>query len=403
MALRAGLTAVKEAKQAADRRGSGSGPRRIWFRDGESVIARFIGDFEGEKAPVVGTVHFVKSADKGQQMQNCGKNVDAPCVFCAYREGTDEHPAHKGISETQRANFLLYDARKIHVLEQEVRVLKPGVRVMPGKQAGKDDYLTTKYPPCLAPGRPCPYCRQGSVAKAQGFSIWDNVATSYADQLLAKIGELRDYCLCGARNDDGSGTIVVTHYQCGNCSAEVEYYPDQGKPVAHCKACKKAVPPLEAIGCQACEEPARASLQDFMVKITRTGGGKSTGYNFEPIHPVSPMDAEALEAAEKAMPNWEELLAPEPPEKQAAILGLPNPFQSDQHGSFSYGDHDEEDAEDVDYTAGDGIDWATHKKALAPARTAAAAPKPTPRPFGSSAAPAGAKPKVTFRIPPRRS
>jgi len=178
--------------------------------------------------------------------------------------------------------------------------------------------------------------------------MWTDVATSYADQVLSQIADLRDYCRCGARAD-GAGTIVVTEYLCGKCQQPVEFYPDQGSPVAKCGFCKNTLEPLEVIECTACEAPERATLQDFFFKITRVGSGQDTSYNFEAVHPVRPMTEEEEAEAEKVAPDWGDVLAPQPPEAQAALLGLPNPFSGHGvhagHGSIAFDDTESADVE----------------------------------------------------------
>jgi hypothetical protein len=319
-------------KQAFDKQ-SGQGLRFV-LKDGETAIVRFFGDFEGNQDPVIGTIHYVKRLPAGKQYNNCSKNVsdDTPCVFCYEKSKGD-----KGIGAGARAYFQVKDFRKYHGLEQEVRVLKPGIELRPGKMPRAEDFVMTKYPPCRAPNRVCEFCRGGSEAKVSGFRHWE-LSTTYAEQLIGQQTSLRNFCKCGAIDEDGvSGTIQVMQYLCSECNNPVEFYPERGIPVAGCAACGKSLPPLEEVACTACENPQRCDIPDFLFRVKRTGGGTDTAYNFEAILPCKLPSEEELAEAEKEKPDWEAMLAPLPPEMQASLLGLPNsPFQTPGHGASTY-------------------------------------------------------------------
>jgi hypothetical protein len=243
----------------------------------------------------------------------------------------------KGIGAGVRAYFQVKDFRKYHGLEQEVRVLKPGIELRPGKMPRAEDFVMTKYPSCRAPNRVCEFCRGGSEAKVSGFRHWE-LSTTYAEQLIGQQTSLRNFCKCGAIDEDGvSGTIQVMQYLCSECNSPVEFYPERGIPLAGCAACGKSLPPLEEVACTACENPQRCDIPDFLFRVKRTGGGTDTAYNFEAILPCKLPSEEELAEAEKEKPDWEAMLAPLPPEMQASLLGLPNsPFQTPGHGASTY-------------------------------------------------------------------
>lgn len=312
---------------------------RFSLADGETAVVRFIGDFEGEQDPVVGYVHYIKSAPIGKQYQNCGDNAPegthAGCVFCANKQ-----------KRSPRAVFYLKDMRLTHVLDQEVRVPKPGVVVVPGRPLSEDSYMTTKYPPCRRQN--CQYCKQGNEARPKGFRTWE-MAGQFADQVTVLQATLRDYCKCGARGSEGEGTIYVWTYGCGNaeCGVEVQFSPDRGQLTAHCDTCGQTTVPVEYVRCSACDAAeqgdseitpvhTRCDLPDFLIRVSRSGEKMRTSYNFEPVHPCRPMtDEEAAEVAEKR-PDLEAMLAPEPSEMQAATLGVRSPFATAGHGARPY-------------------------------------------------------------------
>lgn len=334
MALQRGFAKVKEIKEQGGK--GGGGGLRFMIGDGESAVVRFFGDFENQQDPLVGVTHYVRRLPTGKQYHNCTDNLpedsNTNCVFCHMISQGD-----KGIKKQNRAFLWLKDYRKVHKLENEVRILKPGVTFVPGRVNKADDYTSTKYPPCSAPKRVCSYCKQGNQAAVNGYRHWE-LAIMYADMLVSQQASIRDFCRCGAKDEEGNGTIQVTRYLCSNpdCMEEVSFDPNQGRPVVQCGSCKQTLPPLEEISCSACDSPARCDLQDFLFKVTRTGSGTDTTYNFEPVQFKLPTQEE-LDEAMKDKPDFEAMLQPEPPELQASALGIPSPFHTPGHGARSYG------------------------------------------------------------------
>jgi hypothetical protein len=339
MAIRRGFAKVKEAKE----NNSGGNRSTLTFKlgDGESAHVRFYGDFENQMDPIVGVQHYVHRLPKGRQYHQCSDNLPdgdvSPCVFCYAQNQGD-----KGIKKQNRAYFWLKDFRKVHKLDQEVRVLRPGVVRVPGKSYSDSDYTTTKYPPCVAPKAPCQYCKQGNKSEVNGYRVWE-LAVQYAEQLVSQQAAIRDYCKCGARSEENGGTIQITRYLCGNpeCGEEVDFDPNRGHPVAKCVSCRQTHPPLEEIVCTACESPERCDLTDFVFKVTRSGGGTDTTYNFEAAQQKSPTK-EDLEEAAKTRPDFDKMLRPEAPEMQASVLGIPNPYPTAGHGAGRYDEPEEE-------------------------------------------------------------
>jgi hypothetical protein len=329
---------VREAKEEMDRKGSkewGITLRRFFLKSNESAVIRFFGDFEADEDPVISKRHFVKRLPRGQQYAACGQNASegahAGCVFCFLRDKKGDNGISRG---SEVANFFVFDKRKFHVMEEEVRVLRPGVR---SREPKATDYMMTRYPSCLSSEkRVCPYCKVNEYQES-GFRHWE-LALTYADQLLSQQGELRDYCKCGARTEDGEGTIVCVEHECRGCKQDINL-GKEAKRIVKCQGCGLTGEPAERkLGCSSCDNAQRCDLQDFWFKIRRSGSGTDTTYNFEAIHPCKPPGNEELDAAETLYPDWETVLAPEPAEMQAASLGVQSPFKTEGHGSVSYGD-----------------------------------------------------------------
>ena len=376
MPIRRGLIKVKEIKDA-QRSGGENTSLRFVLGDGETSVLRFYGNFEEEEDPIIGVTHYVRRLAPGHQYHNCCDNLpegqhNPGCVFCYSIEHGD-----KNIKKQNRAYFWVKDHRKSHKLDQEVRVLKPGHTFRPGVALPESAYRKTKYPPCSAPKVICQYCKAGNKAELQGYRHWE-LAVQYSDQVLAQQTALRTFCHCGGATEEGEGTLQVSQYVCGNpaCGQPVDFDPNQGRAVASCHECRKTFPPNEVIECTNCENPERTRLQDWLIKVTRTGGGTDTTYNFEAVKYL-PVTAEDLKEALDKRPDFEAMLQPEPPGLQASHLGVMNPFQEDPgHGADQY------------------------EEQPAPRRTTVATtPRPAPKP--AAPAPKAPAPKVQIRVAPR--
>jgi hypothetical protein len=376
---------------------SGGGDRsglQFIIKDGESAIVRFYGDFESEQDPVIMTEHTINRLQGSAKYQNCGCNAEPeqPCEFCYMRKNGD-----KDIKTGQKALFRLKDCRKQHKLDNEVRVLKPGAVFVPGKTNPDSDFIKTKYPPCVGASKRCQFCAQKNEAKVVGHRYW-KLAAMYADQVVSQSQEVRNYCRCGARGEEGEGTISVDRYLCGNvnCSEPVEFFPESGRPVAKCHSCQQTLPPVEDFSCSSCGQDAqRCGLTDFYFKVTRIGaaGNGPPTYNFEPIHPCkSPTEEELKEAAEN-VPDFESISRPDPPEMQASVLGVPPHFRSEGHGAQEYDSSpDEPDAQVATEALPGPDDDIPYESPSA---------KPVARPSPRTAAPKAPAARPAFRLPGR--
>jgi hypothetical protein len=378
MAIRKGLTALRETKEQ-QKRGGGGNTFRFVLQEGESAIIRVYGDFENEEDPFIYKQHFVKRLmQMGKGYHNCAENrredeYHAGCAFCHVKNTGD-----KGVNISARALFYVKDHRKQHKFDADVKVLKPGRVQKPGVALPPDAYELTKYPSCK--GVMCQFCKQGNEARMNGWRHWE-LAVQYAEQLVSLQAEIRNYCLCGSRDEDGNGTIYVSTYTCGNeeCKAEVPFDPSLGKPVHTCENCSQTLPPIEELACTGCEEPRRCDLKDFLIKVKRTGSKQDTTYNFEVMQPCKPMTEEDLEDAEKFKPDFYEIVSPEPHEKQCQHLGIGPIYNTPGHGATSYA-----------------------KPAPKPGpATAKAPPAPGAPPKKPPVVPTFAGGKVKFKIPPK--
>lgn len=361
MALGRGMGAVKNARRSGGGGGDSGGMREIFISSGRSITCRIYGNFEDEEDPVVYKGHFVKRLKGRDAFQLCGDNNDSPCVLCYAREEL----ADKGIGTQERGALLVYDLEKQHKLDQEVRVLKDGYVATPGKRLGEDAYYTTKYPPCVGPKRPCPYCKQGNEARARGWG-WLGLSVSHFEPLIAKQKECREHCKCGHVDELGNGTLTST-LSCANCgeTEAVTYNADTG--VLRCRSCNHKAAPQEILECPNCDTPQRCDIPDFRWRISRVGADKTTNYLFDKLGAPRPLTEEELAEYEKNKPDWSKLLAAKPPAEQARLLGIPLP---DELG----GSGDDKD----DETGGVAFDDVDDDEAFAPAKPQPVVRKPAP-------------------------
>lgn len=335
MAVRRGMAALLASRQASTGGGAGNVNRRFSLRnDKESAVVRFFGDFEGGMAPVLYARHYIKRLAKGKQYANCGQNADpvVGCEYCYVRDKGD-----KGIGmASDVAGFELEDRRKFHRFDQEVLEMKPGFTAAPGRPPPPNSSVMTRYPWCTATkARPCQWCKMGNEATSKGMCFWE-LSTSHSDGVTMLHSAAREYCACGAREEDNATTLAATSYQCGHCAEEVAYEPAHGNPVAPCTSCGQTLPPTEVLSCTECATPARSQLGDFLVRVTRMGIDTNTSYNFE-LLARTPVTPEELEASKMYAPNWDEITRPDPPEVQAGLLGIPaSHFKTKGHGAVPY-------------------------------------------------------------------
>jgi hypothetical protein len=333
MGIKRGMRALHEARtQGAANAGD---MYRLRLYPNETAIIRLFGNWETEEAPVVGVTHYVRDAPAGKQYNNCAENAEpgthAGCVFCYVMDATRD----KKIKKSSRAYMHAKDLRLIHKLDTEVSILRPGIPFVPGKQYKPDDYLKTKYPPCKR--QKCQYCASGNTPQPQGHRLFE-LAGQYAEQISVLQTQVRDYCKCGSRTEEGEGTLYVSAYACPACNTEVEFDPQANKAVATCTNCGETHTPNEYLGCtnEECPGPERCDIPDFVLRVTKTGEGTATAYSFEPVHPCKPLTEEELAEAAEHEPKWEDILAPQPAELQAGVLGIPCPFETPGHGARGY-------------------------------------------------------------------
>ena len=325
-----------------------TGARELWLTAGNTLVLRVYGDFENEKAPALADFHR-DQAVKGRWGYGedfaCGMNAEGAkgCLRCDFRA----QGLKKIIGYAKTSAFVqVQDLQMTHKLEDKVRVLRPGVKVQPGKRPQDKDFMETRYPNCTAgKGKPCAYCADKipRATRGHGFlKISHPAMSSWYQQYL----EHRDYCRCGAMTEERGPTLYVSKYLCGNrkCRKPVNYSTDSGEAVASCTACKQVKEPEEVLACTACKKPSRALFTDFIWKATTTDGGKKQGKItvFSPVLPIKPLTQEDMDDYEENKIDFASMFVPEPAEKTALLHRLPCPdeYKEAGHGSEDYGNED---------------------------------------------------------------
>lgn len=308
--LKRGAQSFQEPRSGG-RSGGSSNQRTVKLQPGESALLRFYGD--ANEYPVLVDRHYVKRLPQGQQYIICaGDN----CVTC------DASVSDRGVGRASgTAIWWAKDYTLQHKLDTVVRVPKGNLN---GRKPGPTDYYETKYPPCATMHkRPCAYCNQGFAPIARGTAVFQVSRVHAEDLLTLSNTKVREFCRSCCASENGEGTLSVYAYSCQHCGSEVTFYPDTDA-VASCAHCNWQGAPVEHLACSNCENPERAVLEDFIVRVTRQGEGTNTRYTFALQVPPSPLSPEEREEIEKYLPDWERLYAPPSPAAVAALLGVPN-------------------------------------------------------------------------------
>jgi len=371
MGFRQGKQAQDAARPRGGSGGGGNNGRKLILFDRESAIGYIFGDIENDKAPEYFDGHFIERLQPGKQQQVCGDGVEghAGCVFCHCKNKNGD----RNINNNSRGALAFDDRSPFHKLEKEVRVLRTGAQ--PGSTKA-DDYRTTKYPACKGARRGCQFCAGGSEISYGGYKFLELTA-SHFDALIAQKEDVRSICRsCGKTDEvDGGGTIQVASYSCPHCQAELDA-PNNG--VSKCRACKLTLVPVETLSCSACGETdaQRAMFGDFLWKITHVGSGKNTRYTFERVK-FAPLSQEEIDKADEAgmydPKTVQNAFQPLSSEQQAALLGIPSPFQTEGHGASEYTEVDDE------AYAGGETEYVEIERVNPPARTGAFSSKTPPR------------------------
>jgi hypothetical protein len=323
MGLIRGQGALKAMRDAAPKKG-GSGGMTLRIGDGEKAIVRFWGTFEGGDAapdPVYAKKHNRRRVDGSTEYEWCGQNDDAHagCSYC-YVGDAQSAAERNGVGgiKTQTIGLLyVKDYRKQHKFDTEVK---------------GPDGKPTKYPPCNAP-KPCQYCRLNNEARPRGYMPFE-LNEWFMGDFKSWIINIGTFCLCNGRDENNSGPIYPTRTYCADCEADVEVNENG---LARCPNCKTTKVPTEEIACLCCDNPQRATIQDAIFGVLRTGKGTNTKYGFELVR-IEPPSAEEIEEAMKYEPKWESHCKPKSSEEQAQQLGLPeSPFHTEGHGAKPFG------------------------------------------------------------------
>jgi hypothetical protein len=106
----------------------------------------------------------------------------------------------------------------------------------------------------------------------------------------------------------------------------------------------------ERLSCTNCDEPARRSIFNSVVRITRTGKEKKTSYQFEVLADDIPEDVlELLDSKDGPKPfDFEKLFGEPSSDDQAAELGIRNPLRNSGDRSAKPSDDEADDYFDDD-------------------------------------------------------
>lgn len=281
-----------------------------------------------QEEPFCFSTHWVNSARRSftcVDESSYWPDFKGGCVGC-FQNGRNQ----KGGASRPRSNygFSLIDFRSWHKIAK----------------GDKNEYKL-----CTADEGKCRWCRKASddgpvyPGRVSGLRKW-RTGKQWATTIMGVNDQLSRRCL-----SCGTGKIRVTGYCCGNplCMEPMDHVDSDDFKV-RCGECSKKLIPMEEVECTKCDDPARGSIADCNVLVSRAGAGKDdTTYNLQ-AEPFEELDEEWL----KVQPvGWLESEKPISTSEQAALCGLnKDPFGGGGVGSEDYDDEDEdEDDDDVPY------------------------------------------------------
>ena len=189
----------------------------------------------------------------------------------------------------------------------------------------------------LSEGAPCDKCMSGNKPQIVGRRYW-TVGPGYYGVLREKNLELASKCIhCG-------GFITLTSLQCPKCRSDLippqqlaKMHPiDQAKQVAltwTCPRCHQVSKPNELIQEATCNcgKVTRGSIYKYNLEVyVQQQDERRGGYKILVVKEkeCGEIPKEYMESVQPY--DFEEIFRPLPPERQAAILGVKNPFRKNQ-------------------------------------------------------------------------
>lgn len=198
-----------------------------------------------------------------------------------------------------------------------------------GQPLGYNDQGEPMYRKVMCTGEGCSGCEKNLKKTFGRRMIWELNETQL--QALDKAADAhKDYCAnCGTRG------LEVDDVVCPECGDSFPFVPPEGKVVT-CPSCGKPVTPNVILECRGCDNPRRPTIFDCVFTVSALKEGK--GF---PIFTVSRTDVGPLSTLGFEIPDqWLEpidfdaLYRPLPLEAQAQLIGIPNPFDSEE--TFEY-------------------------------------------------------------------
>jgi len=250
---------------------------------------------------------------------------EGKCIGCYLVNRGD-----KRVNTRKVALYEILDLRKMHVLDMGIQ--------------GEQIYYCTADPRY---GTACSLCNQGNRPVWAGRKVWQ-LPPFYLQAIFQHHLEMNLFCrTCGV------GAIRVKALMCPECKADI-FPPDKlplVKPIdlarivatsAICPSCRKKVVPVETIECSSrCKNPMRAGIHDVDLKVQKIKQLGKSGASYWTLvvnkveNSVMPIPKEFLDELNKPS-DLANMCKPPSLDKQASILGIPNPFASPADYGPSY-------------------------------------------------------------------
>ena len=128
---------------------------------------------------------------------------------------------------------------------------------------------------------------EGTTFEYEGVKAWKgNASPEMANihSLVTLMVKTRSQCACQKVSGEGTeaapAEVIVTGHVCAGCGTS--FHASSANKVTKCGVCGHTAVPKEVLGCTAgCDAPARRSIYNHYIKITRIGADQHTKYTFE--------------------------------------------------------------------------------------------------------------------------
>jgi hypothetical protein len=295
-------------------------------------------NFEGEESEYFHYVtHFVSRSKrelicskKYQIVSNCGKDelvdIGGKCLACEEKA--------KGAEDISWSLKHVFNWLHLANYHKVVAIDKKNGKLLRYSKGPKEGEQIFNDKPCT--GRNCEHC-QAKLDKFFGNKCHWSLGSGHLNELTGFVMDIAQDC-----SNCGEGRLSISGYECENCGhliidikttkmsdEEIRSYTSRK---IQCNECKYIGVSIMQTECSHCQDPMPLSIFDCELEIKRQGEGTNSSIQIPRRKKID------VETYVDRIPNLEKLLvpfnfnqvfAPDTFEAQAKILGIRNPYGSE--------------------------------------------------------------------------